>query len=187
MPLPYSATFALLTLDGISDSVLYNVAWKPYSCWELFIFLYGQRAQTLRDFTGLPSSQVLLLCRKNPRCLVCEVGDRKPSKINQEDCNPLGTELKLTPTDKIWITYVCKRSLTVTEILDTSVKLKRTSRFPRPFQTTGDVCDSVFTLKSAKFRTTRKEWKSNWIREICWKNRSRTSYERHWARSCMAG
>lgn len=30
-----------------------------------------------------------------------EVGDRKPSKINQEDCNPLGTELKLTPTDKI--------------------------------------------------------------------------------------
>ena len=118
---------------------------------------------------------------------VCEVGDRKPSKINQEDCNPLGTELKLTPTDKIWITYVCERSLTITEIFDTSVKLKRTSRFPRPFQTTGDVCDSVFTLKSAKFRTTRKEWKSKWIRENCWKNRSWTSYERYWARSCMAG
>ena len=60
---------------------------------------------------------------------VCEVEDRKPSKINQEDCNPLGTELKWSPTDKIWITYVCKRSLTITEIVGTSVKLKRTSRF----------------------------------------------------------
>ena len=60
---------------------------------------------------------------------VCEGGDRKPSKINQEDCNPLGTEVKLSPTDKIWITYVGQRSLTITEIFNTSVKLKRTSRF----------------------------------------------------------
>ena len=34
--------------------VLYNVAWKPYACWELFKFLYGQRTQTIWDFTGLP-------------------------------------------------------------------------------------------------------------------------------------
>lgn len=119
---------------------------------------------------------------------VCEVGVRKPSKINQEDWSPLGTELKLSPIDKIWVTYVSQQSLTITEIFDTSVKLKRTSRFvpDHIFQTIGEVCDSVFTLKSAKYSTKRKEWKSNWIRENRWKNPSRTSYGRYWSRSCMA-
>jgi len=114
---------------------------------------------------------------------VCEVGDRKPSKINQEDCNPLGTELKLSPTDKIWITYVGQWSLTITKIFDTSVKLKRTSRFvPDHFRRSE--MSATLCLHSSQHILGRQGKSENQIR---WKIPSRKSYESYWARSCMAG